>query len=351
MTIDSEKKPHTVFVLGAGASFEAGLPVGAELKNRIAKLIDIRFSGGHHDHTGDYAVMEAFRSYGRENRIDVNNLLRAAWGIRDAMPQAISIDNFLDAHRGNILIEIAGKIAITRAILAAESKSKLYVNRVNSQLNFGNLDGTWYNKFFQVLTENCRLDDMPERISAVSIISFNYDRCLRHFLLHSMQNYYQASRQKIEPIINKLEILYPYGSVGVLPEIEKNHENETPFGEELHGSNLLAIASKIKTFTEGTDEAASEIIRIRQVMQQSSRIFFLGFAFHPLNMELLAPKGTASEDQMQRVVGTAFGLSNSDIEVISDDLNDRLGSPLQITLPSITCSDLFSQYSRTLSMT
>ncbi len=351
MTDSTSSKPQTVFVLGAGASFEAGLPVGAELKNRIAKLIDIRFSGANHDHTGDHAVMEAFRDYAKEKKISANDLLHAAWGIRDAMPQAISIDNFLDAHRGDSLIEIVGKIGIARSILAAESKSKLYISRDKSQLNFSSLDGTWYNKFFQVLTENCRLDEMPDRIRTVSIVSFNYDRCLKHFLMHSMQNYYRKPPPEIEPIVNQLEILYPYGSVGTLPPVGRSTGDETGFGEENHGSRLLNIARKIKTFTEGTDEDASEIIRIRQAMQQADKIVFLGFAFHPLNMELLAPKGVAREDQTQRVIGTAYGLSDSDIEVISDDLSGRLGGPLKINLPSITCSDLFSQYSRTLSMT
>ena len=48
----------TVFVIGAGASKEANLPTGFELKGRIAKLLDIDFDF-HKQISGDYKIVSA----------------------------------------------------------------------------------------------------------------------------------------------------------------------------------------------------------------------------------------------------------------------------------------------------
>lgn len=53
---------QTVFVLGAGASNEVGLPTGAELKRQIGELLDIRFERGHQMLSGDVLIYEALRS-------------------------------------------------------------------------------------------------------------------------------------------------------------------------------------------------------------------------------------------------------------------------------------------------
>lgn len=67
------------------------------------------------------------------------------------MPQALSIDNFLDAHRGQAQIELAGKLGIVQSILQAERASKLFINpNANPPtLNFATLQNTWFNKFFK----------------------------------------------------------------------------------------------------------------------------------------------------------------------------------------------------------
>ena len=124
-----------VLVLGAGASKEVNLPIGTELKSEIARLLDIRFEFGSRQKSGDYQVTEALRlvaSRAKEEPGQINAYLRMCWRIRDAMPQAISIDNFIDCHADVPKIAVCGKLAIARAILAAEAKSTLTINRQNS---------------------------------------------------------------------------------------------------------------------------------------------------------------------------------------------------------------------------
>lgn len=105
-------KQHTTIVVGAGASKECNLPTGLELKNVIARLLDIRFERGFRMNSGDPCICDAISTFvERTGSRNINPHLRAAWRIRDAMPQAISIDNFIDAHQGDALLELCGKLA------------------------------------------------------------------------------------------------------------------------------------------------------------------------------------------------------------------------------------------------
>ena len=113
----------TLFVVGAGASKEAGLPTGNELTATIAKKVDIKFRDFNDQFSGDFEIAAALRSHASDvdgPPGDINPYLPACWHIRDAMPQAISIDSFID-HQGDDKIEVCGKLAIVRSILEAQS--------------------------------------------------------------------------------------------------------------------------------------------------------------------------------------------------------------------------------------
>lgn len=120
------KNKKLTLIVGAGASKELGLPVGSELKQKIASLLDIRFDFNQQK-SGDYQIRSALESAVRQpdGRGDINPHLHAAWRIRDAMPQAISINNFIDNHQGDEKIELCGKLAIVKSILDAEKSSKI----------------------------------------------------------------------------------------------------------------------------------------------------------------------------------------------------------------------------------
>jgi hypothetical protein len=107
------------------------LPTGFELKARIATLLDMRFPDGYCLASGDGGICDALRIHVKRTQMwpNISSHLHAAWRIRDAMPQAISIDNFIDAHQGDAELELCGKLAIARAILQGERQSLLFVDR------------------------------------------------------------------------------------------------------------------------------------------------------------------------------------------------------------------------------
>src|SRR4051794_31412537 len=104
-------RSRTVFVIGAGGSFELGMPVGDTLRTLISEKMDLRFSDGWQmDGLGDREILDALKSIDR----NVNPYLHECWKIRDGVILGHSIDNFIDAHRDNEKIKLLGKLAITK---------------------------------------------------------------------------------------------------------------------------------------------------------------------------------------------------------------------------------------------
>lgn len=343
---------NTVFVIGAGASTEAKLPTSYELKSEISRLLDIRF---HFDEqkSGDHAITAALRIIvrGTDGRNgDINPYLHEAWNIRDAMPQAISIDNFIDAHRDNDKIALCGKLAIVRSILDAEKKSLLHFERerIDSTIDFPSLEQTWYIRFFQLLTEGCAKNDLAQRFKSIALIIFNYDRCIEHFLYYALQNYYKLSENEAAELVKNINIYHPYGDVGTLPW--PDGDGVMKFGAEPTPNQLLELSKKIKTFAEGTDPGSSEILEIRKHMSVADRVTFMGFAFHKLNMQLIAPAHVdGSRKSWGKCFATAFGISDSDQEVIDGQIKELYRNKISVRMANLPCSDFFTEFWRSLS--
>jgi hypothetical protein len=293
-------------------------------------------------------------SQGTADRRDINPLLKICQRISAAMPQAISIDNFIDCHAKEPLLATCGKVAIAKAILAAEARSSLMIDRSNyyNKLDFKGNELTWFNSFFQLLTENCNLEDLPERLKRIAVVSFNYDRCFEHYLFNAIQNYYSVDSTKCAEMLKNLEIHHPYGMVGSLPWMQSNASIE--FGGELHSANqLVSVAEQLRTFTEGTDPKVSNINAIHSSIRSAEKIMFLGFAYHRLNMDLIfSGNPVLKTDKVKRVFGTAFGVSKNDCEVICSEIAAITGcyeSRLQVR-NDLTCSGLLQAYWRSLSI-
>lgn len=355
--MNKEAQPKSlVLVVGAGASKEVNLPVGAELRMKIAKVLDIKYPDGYQRSSGDRIIDEAFRQLVKEANslnLDINPYLKTSWRIRDAMPQSISIDNFIDSHRNESQIAVCGKLAIARCILEAEANSALFVNYRESirKINFAGVQETWYNAFFQLLTENCQESDIDERLSKVAIVSFNYDRCIAHYLHGALQNYYGITTERATKAMKNLQIFHPYGSVGQLPW--QSQQDGVEYGSEPSCNTLIKISNGLRTFTEGVDPKHSDVVEIREALKSAQRIAFLGFAFHRLNLELLFP-GLEDGQQIKNrpTYATGLGISNADCQEIRAELGD-LGAVFNERFNfrnDLTCAHLFREYWRSLSL-
>jgi hypothetical protein len=345
----------TLFILGAGASCEAKLPTGHELKKTIAELLDIHFNSYSESEGGDDKIRDALIINASQKQESVYSYFHAAKHIRDAMPQSMSIDNFIDMQRGDKKIELCGKLAIVRSILSAERNSLLFFDNSNiyNNINFENIEKTWYANLMKLLTENCTKENLSQRLSSISLIIFNYDRCFEHFLYNSLQNCYRLKPDEAGKLVNEIKIYHPYGVVGKLPWQNKQNNEPVEFGSKISPQELLSLSGQIKTFTEGTDPNSSEITAIQSNMSNAHIIVFLGFAYHKQNMHLLMTDSPREKSRKGTYCfGTAKGKSKNDCNMIKEDIGTFFGaitSKINI-LNELDCYGLFNEYWMHLSL-
>jgi hypothetical protein len=345
----------TLFVVGAGASAEIDLPVGSALLETIAKKLNISFQDGIRLSSGDHEIVDAIRHYARSRGESFNTYFHKAGMIHEGVPVAPSIDNFLDAHKKDEHLQFCGMLGIVASILEAERSSRLFVDEARGgRDDLSRLSGTWYTAFMKMLNERIDLDEIDSIFDNVSFITFNYDRCVQKFLHLALQKYYGIDSGRAANLISKLEIIHPYGSIGRLPF--EGGPSVVPFGARLDEAALIEAAGRIRTFTEQVEDEHS-LTAIRESVGRAETLVFLGFGFHPQNMELL---GDGFGSNVRRAFATSYGCSKGDIEVfirqirtmLRDDFmpgKDFDGYGVDVRVPAgLKCADLLSEFSRSI---
>lgn len=337
------------FVIGAGASKEVGLPIGDKLKEQIAATLKFNANGSVGGNSTVREAMYKMLQKHKEPSANIDTYFSASKLISDAMAQAESIDNFIDSHRSNVVVSRCGKLAIAACILKAERASSLWVNNSNRKntINFDSCASTWFSALFKLITQNAERSDLAAHIKRIRIITFNYDRCIEHYLHRSFQNYYSMSPQEATDMLANLCIYHPYGKVGNLPW--EASSGGVDFGDNPYSDALMQIADSLLTFTEGTNAKASQIESIRKCVQSASNLVFLGFAFHERNLQLLYGTEPSITNET-KIYGSALGISDSNLQIIFKDLTNLGGHGSQnIQLnKELPAAGVMSEYSRSL---
>lgn len=291
------------------------------MKEWIATDISISFENGYKQVSGNPAIYSALRRYlgARGEGGLINDFLHVGRLIASAMPQAISIDNFMDAHNDNEKLIVMGKLGIITSILNAERRSKIYSDpRIGKpNIDFKKIENTWYSGFFKTLTENCLKQNINRLFDNVKFIIFNYDRCIEHYLYHAIQNYYFLNPDEAAEIMANAEFYHPYGVVGSLPWLTPDGGQSVAFGGHISEEDLVASASSIRTFTESTEGEA--INEMRHTIEECERIVFLGFSYLEQNLRILKPD---IDDPSIEIVGTSYGISTSNRNIIEAGLQE-----------------------------
>lgn len=344
-------RAKTVFVLGAGASAEVGLPVGDKLLENICNLLEFHFDFGALK-KGDHLFLEALK-VSLETKMDsqksaeeLNSYLRAGRQISASSVQAISIDNIVDALEDDA-IEMMAKIGIVRAIHLAEKSSKFFEAKKdnNTGIDLRKFGETWYSHLTKIICENRKSTEIEQVFENLSFVSFNYDRCLEHYLPKSIANYYGVAEATVQETVQSLRVHRPYGIAGKLPW-QTLPAAASNFGGG-DAAELSHAASEIRTFTQGMGDAQKQKAMHSDLMD-ADRIVFLGSAFHRQNLELLKIPG----NQDVEVLATSSGVSDSDQRIVKNELAYIFGIPskrvdAQIHLAPLFCEPFFREYWRT----
>jgi hypothetical protein len=344
-------KRRTLFVLGAGASAEVGLPLGSQLADTIGTKVDIRFEefGTKSVGSGDMELFEQIRA---KFPTEAAEYQEAGWLIRDGIGLSSSIDDFLDVHSKNKRLVRYGKAAIVKSVLEAERKSKLFVEHLGQKtLDFSSIENTWFVKLMRLLGRGISRETARQIFDSVSFIVFNYDRCFEQFLFHALQKLYGIEGQEAFAILSDLHIIHPYGLVGAFAG--QSSRIGIPFGG--HGQRLredyVALSDQVSTYTEQVTDSGL-LSQIHREISQAECIVSLGFAYHDQNMTMLMPPSAMPHKFM---FGTAFDMSDADRNVVVDQIA-RFFTPNmsaqvraeRIKIVNLTCAKLFDDYGKSL---
>lgn len=245
----------TVLILGAGASFPYGLPLGAELRNSICSVAD------SHD-----ALAKTLQRFANIDPDDTKDFAR-----QFKRSHVKSIDAFL-AKRS----EFAGigKLAIAALLIEKENPDNL--------LNASDTEN-WYSYVWNLMIQD--INEISQlRSNRIKFITFNYDRSLEYFLHLATKNTFGVDDEKAQQALRGLEILHVYGSLGQFHYFPGTKVRQ--YFNDLNDESLRIAANGIEIIPEARDDS-KVFMSARDLCAEAESIGFLGFGFDPLNIDRL----------------------------------------------------------------
>ena len=362
-------------VLGAGASFESGLPMGTELIYLIAQEAREASSKRY-----DSLYFSAFDRVvgGNKDAAHLQNLLKIYSDVlENAYPS--SIDEFIVANQTENFKEIT-KLGIAIVLNSFENDNNTFeredreVGRNDTKKQIRVPKQNWYQQLWNHISSGCyNLDQLKKSLSKLRILTFNYDRSLEHFLYCCALNMYgkftwnqfgigSTNKDEIDKIFEScLKIDHIYGQLGRLEWQSNELGMLSVYGDQFGAKSpisiqrLIGVAESIKTLKEVTcvEDAAKciDLDRHSSELLQTNAIHFLGFGYHPQNMRFFSHEFSpySIENSEIRVSGTCLGISRSRQSEIKREFRKWLYGPKaprpnQLTFADCTISDYFKTH-------
>jgi hypothetical protein len=197
-----------------------------------------------------------------------------------------SIDAFLETR--NDLMAV-GKALIAYFLISREDPRGLYHD--------GNKDD-WYEYLIDNLLVSPTLESFGD--NSLTIVNFNYDRSLEYTLLSALMARYNCTEAESAAQLRRIPIIYLHGNLGgaVIETTSRRYR------AELNDASLIAARDGIRIIHE-EPALDGQFVRAREAIDACERLVFLGFGYHPKNVERLQLE--ASGDR--RILGTAVGMT------------------------------------------
>ena len=278
-------RTDTTLIVGAGANREIEMPDGPELLAKIAAGYE--FDRLHSEMKSRDLVNLAnlFERVSDEIGLTYDELVAGAMAIREATIVSTSIDAILEQYGHDPAVLAAGKLAIVYYTLQAESKSTLAVDpRAAGELPLRGTEN-WLYQLGQLIVKGVPRAKAEECFEKLSIVCFNYDRAIEHYLPWVVQRAFGMTyEESCELVAGRLRIVHPYGVAGRLPW-QGDEENGATWGQD-DPENIVQLSKRIFTASQ---RAASRQFQsyLRAEMSRGKRLGFLGFGFDPMNVAML----------------------------------------------------------------
>lgn len=307
-------RTRTTLIVGAGASAELQFPTNAELLARIIQGYDFKRTNSETSTRDGQLLLRNIYKLAEKMNKKVEDVAAAAERLRNACRLGRSIDTVLEQYDHDPLVVACGKLAITFFMGQAESRSNLKdIPRVEGELPLqGKIAEYWIYQLGQLITSGVPRSKIGQTLEQLTIINFNYDRSVEHFLPYALVMAYGIELREAQQVIaEKLDIVHPHGSIGRLPW-QKGDAPQAEWGVE-QPWNIHAIAAQLKSLNErSADRNALRDIRLS--VASAKRLVFLGFGFQPQNVDLLFENSLSHNPE---VLISTYGMSSGNAATVA----------------------------------
>ncbi len=262
---------ETVLVLGAGASMPYGYPSGRKLREMLI----------NQDLYQPLVKFELIREHALESFCRTFQFS----GMR-------SIDAFL-SRRGhetlpgsNATVEEIGKMGIAVALRSSKSLNSLF-HSPSEIVGISNIDreDNWYEYLWDRLTQGVSATNVDFfKSNRLTIVTFNYDLSLEHYLFNAMTNSYGIAEGQARELLGCIKFVHLYGKLSGNPYSARfNYSLNSDYLE-----NLVRADSKlIEVIDERRREKTESFEAAFHALETAERICFLGFGFDSTNVNRL----------------------------------------------------------------
>ena len=284
----------TTLVLGAGASQPYQFPLGAKLRRDILNVGSnphlLRSSElGNHWQLAEF--LEAFR----QSRL-------------------YSIDSFLTARPE--MAEV-GKLAIAAVLLEYETTYASYLTADEQN---------WYDYLWNQLANGHSWEELS--FDNLSIVTFNYDRSLEHFLLTAMMGTYKQTLGDAAKKLKQLKIVHVYGDIGAASPLEDGYE---AYARPIVPARVARGATRLKVIPEARVDEPT-LLEAQRLLRKAKAICFLGFGFDRTNLARLKAIETCRVDmpmangatELRAIAASCLGLTKAELEAAGNACGIRI---------------------------
>lgn len=303
----------TVLILGAGASNPFGFPTGRELLKKVCSIL--RGGNGEFDILKNHGYDE---DYIRE------------FGDTLAKSGQTSVDAFL--QHGNQFIDV-GREAIAAALLPHEQTVMLFDVPRNKGIP------NWYELLFSEL--NTSFEEFDK--NKLSIVTFNYDRSIEHYLFTAFKNTHHKSDEECAQKMETINIVHLYGKFGDLPW-QNTGFSTVPYqadsDQKYYGLMVKRGGENIRIIHEFTDVKNDPSFQeAHKLLTTAKRMYFLGFGYDQVNLNRLIGGYQRSGGEIR---GTMYKMSlraKNTARNIIKNFRPRTGWDWEVTFPDKTIYD------------
>lgn len=232
--------------------------------------------------------MAALSPYGSEQ--DIKDFIQAVTYARPS-----SIDFFLGNRTE---FKKIGKAAIAYSLIAREDTEALF-QKTN-----------WIDHLINGVMRPNRFSEFGQ--NKLGVITFNYERSFEACMMFKLRHHYGKSEAEVSAVLNEIPIVHVHGRMGRLPWQENDGTAIREYSPDVSAKNIREAAEGIVILSEA-DETTSEFKKARDMIRDSTRVFYFGFAYHRDNMKRLGllRRTTDVDDMRPRHNGTALGLTSA----------------------------------------